>query len=352
MSDIQFVPPRCPNRRCEAHWRPKPGFFTRKGVYSARCRPEPIPRFRCRVCRRGFSRQTFRLDYRDRRPETNAPLFVLLSSGVGLRQAGRTLRLDVHAVQTKFRKVARHLRLLNRNLVRELPGGCALQLDEIESYEHRRITPLTIPVLIDGPSKMVITIEVAPIRRVAQKGSARRRWLDRFEEKHGRREDRGHAAVRRTFGRMQRLLGNRPARLNTDQKATYARMCQARFGDTVTHTVVSSKLPRTVSNPLFAINLTEAMMRDNNGRLRRRTWLVSKLGSRLRLQAELFAAYRNWHRNRHNDDPPGYTPGVALGFCKRRIEVQELVAWRQDWRLRSIHPQSADGARTVAEAVA
>lgn len=136
---------------------------------------------------------------RDRRPEANAPLFVLLSSGVGLRQAGRTLRLDVHAVQKKFRKVARHLRLLNRNLVRELPAGCNLLLDEIESYEQRRITPLTIPVLIDGPSKMVITIDVAPIRRVAQKGSKRRRWLDHFEAKHGKRDDRGHAALRRTF---------------------------------------------------------------------------------------------------------------------------------------------------------
>lgn len=102
-----FVPPRCPNRRCVAHWKPHPGFYTRMGTYSARCRSDPVPRFRCRSCRRSFSRQTFRIDYRNRRPEANAPLFLLVTRGVGLRQAGRNLWLDVHAVQKKFRKLAR-----------------------------------------------------------------------------------------------------------------------------------------------------------------------------------------------------------------------------------------------------
>lgn len=349
MSETSFVPPRCPNRCCPEHLHPHPGFFLRSGSYSARCRPEPVPRFRCRTCHRSFSRQTFRIDYRDRRPETNAPLVQMLVSGVGLRQAARNLGLGVHAVQKKFCKLARHVNLLNRNLECGLPAGRTLLLDELESYEHRRITPVTMPVLIDGRSKFVVAVDVAPIRRVAQKGSPRRRRLERFEALHGKRKDRGHAALRRIFGRLQRLLAGKCANLVTDLKPAYARMCKARFGEQVEHTRVSSKLPRTVKNPLFAINLTDAMMRDNNGRLRRRSWLVSKLGKRLRLQAGLFVAYRNLVRPRHNDDEPGLTPGVALGLIDRRLAIEDLVAWRQDWRKRSIFPASIDGRRTVLE---
>ena len=55
------------------------------------------------------------------------------------------------------------------------------------------------------------------------------------------------------------------------------------------HETVASKLPRTSFNPLFPINLTDAMARDNNGRLRRRSWLVSKSRLCLRDQLELFA---------------------------------------------------------------
>lgn len=352
MSELDFVPVRCPNRRCPAFRRPPPRFYRRNGSYRPRCRREAVPRFRCKVCRRGFSRQTFRLDYRDRRPHDNALLFQLLTSGVGLRQAGRVLGLDVHAVQKKFRKIARHLRMLNRNLLTGLPAGRTLMIDELESFEQRSIEPLTVPVLIDRNSKFVIATDVAPIRRVAKGGSWRRRWLERHEAKVGRRRDRGNDCVRQVFGRMERLLGGRPATLISDEKATYARQCRHRFGVQVEHRTVPSTLPRNVFNPLFAINLTDAMMRDNNGRLRRRSWLVSKAGRFLKLQLELFAAYRNWHRRRHNDDPPDRTPGVVLGLAERSLAIAELLAWRQDWRLRSVHPASASGGESVRRGAA
>jgi len=352
MNPPDFRPVRCPNRRCVAFRDPPPRFWRRNGTYRPRCRKEPIPRFRCKLCRRGFSRQTFRLDYRDKRPELNVELFKLLTSGVGLRQAGRCLELDVHAVQKKFRKLARHMRLLNRSLLRRLPPGRVLLLDELESFEHTSVAPLTVPVLIDRTSKLVLATDVAPIRRAARYGSPRRQRLERFEAKHGRRRDRGFASVRRVFGRLADLLRERPATLATDEKTTYARQCRQRFGPQVVHCTVSSKRPRTGSNPLAAINMTDAMLRDNNGRLRRRSWLVSKRGRYLRLQLELFTAYRNWHRRRHNDDPAQYTAGVAIGFCRRRLEVEELLAWRQDWRSRAIHPASVEGQATVGQDVA
>ncbi len=348
MRPMEFEPPRCPNRHCEAHREPEPRFYRRVGSYQPRCRNEPIPRYECRTCGRGFSYQTFRMDYRDRRPHDNAPLFCALVSGTSLRQAARNLQLNCNSAQMKFRKLARHVAVLNRSLIAQLPPNPVLCFDEAESFEHRAITPVTIPVLVDDYTKLVIAIDVAAIRRVAKRGSPRRRRLECYEAVNGKRLDRGRNCVRRVLGRLQRLLAGATAVLVTDEKTSYGAECRRRFGDSLRHVTISSRLPRTRANPLFSVNLTEAMMRDNNSRLRRRSWCVSKRARMLQLQLALFSAYRNWHRPRTNFDPAERTPGAILGICPK-LELNELVAWRQDWRRRSIHPASRNGHQTIAQ---
>src|SRR6185503_16684987 len=133
---------------------PSPESLRPHGSYRALCRPHPIPRFRCEACLRTFSRQTFRMDYRDHRPDLNPRLFQALASGLGLRQCSRNLRLSLRCTELKFRKIARHLRRLNLNLRRSLPEGSILQLDELETYEGRRNTrPLSVPVLIETKTR-------------------------------------------------------------------------------------------------------------------------------------------------------------------------------------------------------
>ena len=181
-----FVPPRCPNPACDRHLNPTPGFFVRRGYYQPACRRERVPRFRCRTCNRGFSRQTFRQDYRDRRPADNAILFMLLASGVGLRQAGRVLKMNARSVQDKKCKMARMLALLHENLSQTLPKGSCFLLDEEETYEGASIRPLTMPVMIEKETWFVVATAVGSIRRLAPPGSARRVRQD-WEERDGQR---------------------------------------------------------------------------------------------------------------------------------------------------------------------
>src|SRR5262249_59806085 len=118
------------------------------------------------------------------------------------------------------------------------------------------------------------------------------------------REGGGRLSGLRVLRRLRRLLDGGRVELRTDQKALYGSLCRRLFPGQVTHTTVSGRLPRTSFNPLFPINLTDAMLRDNNGRMRRRSWLVSKRRRMLGLQLELFTADRNWHPPRTSQDPP------------------------------------------------
>ena len=185
-----FLPPRCPYRPCSQHLSPSPGFFLRHGFYHPRCRPHPVPRFRCRSCRRTFSRQTFRADYRDHRPQLNAPLFHLLTSGLGLRQTSRKLGLSRRCTELKFRKLARHLRRLQLNLQAPLPPGSILQLDELETYEGRRNTrPLSVPLLIEKHSRLHLWAETSTIRPRGKMSTQRLRAVAQDELRFGARRD-------------------------------------------------------------------------------------------------------------------------------------------------------------------
>ena len=128
--------------------------------------------------------------------------------------------------------------------------------------------------------------------------------------------------------------------LESDEKTLYPSLARLVFGkDRLEHEQTNSKLPRTVWNPLFPINHTEAMARDLIGRLRRESWLVSKKREFLDLHLQMYMAYRNYVRPRFNRD--WLSPAELLRIVGNQVRPTQVLGWRQDWRKRSIHPLAA-----------
>ena len=342
-----FHAPRCPYHSCSQHRAPKQGFCVRFGSYKPRCRAHRVPRFRCKSCKRTFSRQTFRADYRDHRPHLNARLFELVTSGIGIRQSARTLKLSLRCTELKLRKLARHARRLNLNLRGPLESGASFHLDELETYEVERNTrPLSVPLLIESECRYIVWAESAPIRPRGRMTEKRRRRIERAEKRHGARKDRSRRALRRTLARAAELVQDLPrVSLFTDEKSSYPGLAAEAFGkERCVHHRTNSRIVRDERNPLFPINHEEAVLRDLLGRCRRDSWLVSKKRRFLDLALHLHMAYRNLVRRRFNGD--AFSPAQRLGFVSRRLRVGEVLGWRQDWGARSLHPLSA-GARRI-----
>ena len=334
-----FTPPFCPYRGCRSHSSPSPDFFLRHGSFRARCRPRAIPRFRCRSCRRTFSRQTFRADFRDRRPDLNVPLLKLLAGGTGLRESGRQLGLSLPATEYKARKIGRHLRQFNLARRGPLPKGSRLVFDELETYEGRRNTrPLTVPFLVEGESLFLIWAESETIRPSGRMSEARKRAIQADEERFGPRRDRSARAIHRTLRRGAELLTEgRVTRVDTDEKSTYPRHLERALGEgTFEHVRTNSLVPRETWNPLFPVNSEEARARDMLGRLRRESWLVSKKRRWLDIALQVYIAYRNYVRRRSLAEED--SPASMLGFVPRRLRPTELLSWRQTWGSRSPSP--------------
>lgn len=344
-----FKPSFCPHYTCSQHLAPEPDFYVRFGSYRAKCRSHRIPRFRCRTCRRTFSRQTFRVDFRDHKPHLNAPLFEMAASGVGIRQCSRNLGLSQRCTELKLRKIGRHLRRLNLNLQGSLDRTARLHFDELETYEGQRNTrPLTVPVLIDTETRFIIWAESAPIRPSGKMTNKRLKAIQAAEKRHGTRRDQSRRSVRRTLQRGADVTRQSACVvLETDEKLTYPGVAKRAFKkQRLVHFKTNSRILRATWNPLFAINNEEAIMRDLMGRLRRGSWLVSKKRRYLDIALHVHIAYRNLVRKRFNRDKE--SPAQLLGFLPRRLQPTEALSWRQEWKGRSPHPLSSSGASVEA----
>ena len=323
-------PPRCPFPSCTAH--SKPSFhYHRRGFFTRKCDGRLVQRYRCLHCRRHFSSQSFRTDYRLRLPYLHLELFGFFVSKFTLRQAARITGHSRGTVEHRLRLLGDHCRAFQRlRLVRfhgRLSGN--VLLDELETFEQNRLEkPLTVPVAVHRKSLFVLDAAVAPLparpsarsRRQAALGRSGQSWLER--RRSGSRE-----AVRAVFGRIAELLDpNGSVLVTTDRKPMYARVLSEIFGARLRHETVSGREPRTVENRLFPINHCLAMMRDGLSRLVRQNWAHAKLAERLERHLWIWICYRNYVRWRTNKTPDE-TAAMWLGVEDKRWLVPDLLRW-------------------------
>jgi hypothetical protein len=202
-------------------------------------------------------------------------------------------------------------------------------LDELETFEHsRRLSPVTVPVLIERKSYFIVDLQTAPLPCRGRLSEKDRQKKKEREAGWGVRRSGSREAVERSFDTLAKLHVTRGSVLvETDMKTSYRTILAKRFGSRLSHARHSSKAKRDFANPLFPINHTLAMMRDGISRLVRRNWGASKLRARLELHAWIWAVWRNYVRGITNESPR-ITPAMVLRVEKQRWQPSEIGAWR------------------------
>lgn len=329
---MRFAPRHCPHSDCSSS--SEQGFrWRRKGSFQRRCDGRRVQRFLCLSCRRFFSTQSFRLDYRLRKPALSRVVFRDFVSKVTQRQSARTLRCSRRTIAHRLLLLGEHCQRFHQQQLDGAAsrGGIAgvFQLDELETFEHsRRLCPVSVPVLVEQRTFFVVDVETAalPARGKLKPADVERKRKREVVE--GVRRSESTLAVRRSFQRLAVWHSrDRLVRVVTDRKTSYPTALERAFGAGVAHQRASSKTRRDRKNPLFAINHTLAMLRDGMSRLVRRSWAASKKRARLARHLWIWVAYRNYVRGITNK-APRITPAQALGVIDRQLKREELLAWK------------------------
>ena len=333
---MSFAPRHCPRAECPSH---ASGHFTwrRKGFFLRKCDGRWVQRFRCGECRKTFSTQTFRFDYRLHKPRLHLALWRDLVSKTTHRQSARTLGCSRGTVADRLRRMGRHCEQVHRRMLARAgsrsPLAGPFQLDELETFEHnRRLSPVTVPVVVEKGSLFVVHQQCAPLPargRLSPRDRQKKRLRDETE---GVRRSGSRAAVEACLSALAGAAPKGPVLLESDAKRTYPGCAARALGSRCMHRQLSSKFKASKWDPLFTVNHTLALMRDGVSRLVRRTWAAAKERAILETHLWIWVVYRNYIRPRSNRDS-STTAAMRAGVAHRRLSAREVFRARQfEWR--------------------
>src|SRR5690349_4510044 len=265
----------------------KNGYFTRKSD------GKRIQRYRCGGCHKNFSAQMCRIDYWQKKRRINQMVFRLLCSGVSQRRIAFLMRVKPDAIA---RRVERFGRIAEAHLgaYRESrPKAASVMIDEMESFEHTKCKPLTIPIAVEAKTRKVLALKVGQIRAKGPLAAISRR-------KYGPRPCERSACLDQVFLNMRRCVEDQ-ALIASDKSPHYPPKIAVFFPNARHNamlgrrgcTVGQGELKRGGFDPLFTLNHTYAMVRDNLKRLTRRTWCTTKRRDRLERLIYLYAYFHN-----------------------------------------------------------
>ena len=222
-----FVPQSCPRRQCPSHAGPDaPAFgYVRVGSYHRKCDGRRVPRFRCRVCQRGFSLQTFAVSYYLKRPELLIPIANAIVACSAHRQTARSLGCAASTVSRQAARIGRHAITFLTRMLAALPDlDEAVVYDHFESFASSQYFPLGLGTAYLHDSRLLLSVDLAPHRRTGKMSPRQKARRDQLEKSYGKPSPRAYEqALAETLDRLiPKVPKNRNLRLVTDDHAQYA----------------------------------------------------------------------------------------------------------------------------------
>jgi transposase-like protein len=282
--------PHCFSKNSQAEGRKvivSNGSFFRKSDLSLQ------QRFLCRNCKKTFSAACFHPCYRQKKRHLNPRIFELLSSGISQRRLALVLEINRKTVVRKFHFLGIASFLAMRMFRENLPPATGVEFDELETFEHTKMKPLSVIMMVESKSRRILGFRVA---RMAAKGLLVKRAL----KKYGPRIDERRKVRNELFKELQPYVLKNAA-VKSDQNPHYPEAVKRHFplcGHTTTKgrrgcVTGQGELKAGGFDPLFTLNHTFAMFRANINRLFRKTWATTKKPECLALHIAIYVFYHN-----------------------------------------------------------
>ncbi len=286
----------CPRCKCEQ-------FTIKRGFYRRPSDDKKVQRYFCKACKIGFSQQTTSIDYRQRKRWFNQSCFFTLCSGVSQRRAAYMFQV---VPRTIARRVKKFGEICEKNLQKYRESRSKVkevECDEMESFIHSKLKPVTIPVAVEKKTRKVLAVSIGNIgAKSCLKGLALK--------KYGKRPSERLKALKTLAQALQTCVASE-ARFSSDKCPLYPKLIRDFFPNATHFTCKGARgaviglgeIKKTVFDPIFTLNHTCAMFRDNLKTLSRRTWATAKRKDRLLLLLYIYAWFHNLWLDRKKVKP-------------------------------------------------
>ena len=175
------------------------------------------------------------------------------------------------------------------------PKASIVEFDDLETFEHSKCKPLSVPMFVEHKTRRVLGFEVAqmPSKGLLAKIS---------RKKYGFRADKRPQAYRALFKNVKAYIAE-TALIKSDQNPSYPFYVKKHFPK-AKHIAYKSRnsslggqgeLKKIGFDPLFSINHSYAKLRADINRLFRKTWCTTKKPECLKKHIAMMVVYHNEH---------------------------------------------------------
>ena len=179
--------------------------------------------------------------------------------------------------------------------MRQFENSNHVQFDEMESFEHTRLKPLSLCIAVEPEKAKLIDIQVGTLN---YKG----RLASFALSKYGVRRDTSEEACLRVLEGIKNC-GIREVQVTTDGKSSYPKLIKITLPDARHNAVKAQKISiaqrlfrkgrRNENDPLFVLNYMAAKIRHDLSRMARKVWVTTKKANCLQAHLDLYIAYAN-----------------------------------------------------------
>lgn len=265
----------------------------KKGFYLRDSDQKKLQRHQCKHCLKVYSEQHFGIDYRLRLREINQAVFFSLCSGMSQRRCAAQFQTKPATIA---RRVERFGKICKENLEAyrcSRPKASQIQIDEMESFEHTKCKPVTIPIAVEEKTRKILALRVGQIAAKGPLAAIARK-------KYGYRRCERSRCLKEVLGELKSCAAD-VLTIKSDESQHYPKLIKEFFPSSIHKAykgrrgcvVGQGELKRGGFDPIFTLNHSYAMIRDNVKRLSRRTWCTSKLKAKLELFLYIYAWFHN-----------------------------------------------------------
>jgi transposase-like protein len=265
----------------------------RKGSFVRKCDGLKVKRFFCKNCLKWFSDQTSKSTFRLKKKKELKNVELLLVSGVSKRRIALLTRLNRATVQRYSQALSSDALAWQKNFLSSKPESKEIQFDDLETFEHTKMKPLSVALGVEKGTRLILG---AFVNRMPAKGHLAQKSRAKYGPRPDERSKGWHSLLE-----VLKTCTEPCSEVTSDENPHYLKYVK-KYLPHANHTRVPGgrgciagygELKKKGFDPMFSLNHTCAMFRDNIACLKRKTWTTTKKPENLQQLINIYIRRHN-----------------------------------------------------------
>lgn len=212
-----------------------------------------------------------------------------------MRRIAKIMNVDKKTVQRKVEFLAKKAKRKHKELLSSLHKKVEqVHFDDLITIEHTKLKPVSVSIAVDADTRVILGAKVSQIPAFGHLAQLSRK-------KYGKRICKHREGLKELFLEFSSTLSDNPI-LKSDKHRFYPSFVKKYCRDATHLTYVGRRacvvgqgeLKKGGHDPLYFINHTCGMLRDNLKRLARKTWCTTKKIEMLQKHLDIYLWYHNF----------------------------------------------------------